>query len=191
LIGVRGYWWSLSFTVVRGRPPPRLRRSVRCQTWSDRGRNLFLRAVLCRSVVSRIRASRSVSSSPQFPTWTAKIAVTFLHHAWHTALLHGEPLGTTQGVRLGPGSAVAIGRRRHFRCPRRRAPSRARRRGRSSRGRQRLGAGTGRASGARGPVFALRDRPPAPRTTALPGNEGPRRPGGVRRAGGGRRSQVS
>ena len=112
---------------------------------------LFLRAVLCRSVPSRIPASRSVSSSPQFPTWTVKIAVTFLRHAWHTALLHGEPLGTTQGVRPGPGSAVAIGRRRHFRCPRRRAPSRARRGRGSCRGRLHPEAGTGRANGARGP----------------------------------------
>jgi hypothetical protein len=131
---------------------PSIRRSGRWrQTWSARGRNFFLRSVLCRSVPSRIHASRSVSSSPQFPTWTAKIAVTLLRHAWHTALLHGEALGSTQGVRFGPGSAVAIGRRRHFRCPRRRAPSRARRGGRSSRGRLGLGAGTGRASGARGP----------------------------------------
>lgn len=42
-----------------------------------------------------------------------------------------------------------------------------------------------------GAVFAQRDRLAAPRTTVVPANDGQRLRGGVRRAGGGRRSRVS
>jgi hypothetical protein len=106
----------------------------------------FSTPILCRSVSSRTVECHPVSSSPHFTPWPPKNPVVFRPHVWHTPVLHGEPLGTTQSNGLGPDSALVTGGR--GRCPRRwggRTQCRGCRRP-SSRRRQRAeAAGTGRA----------------------------------------------